>query len=30
MSASEYAAFVRAETEKFGTIVKQANIKAEN
>jgi hypothetical protein len=30
MSASEYAAFVRAETEKFGAIVKQANIKAEN
>jgi tripartite-type tricarboxylate transporter receptor subunit TctC len=30
MSAAEYAAFVRAETEKFGAIVKQANIKAEN
>jgi hypothetical protein len=30
MSASEYAAFVRAETKKFGAIVKQANIKAEN
>jgi hypothetical protein len=30
MSASEYAAFVRAETEKFGAIVRQANIKAEN
>ena len=30
MSASEYAAFVRAETEKFGAIVKQANIKSEN
>ena len=30
MSAPEYAAFVRAETEKFGAIVKQANIKAEN
>jgi tripartite-type tricarboxylate transporter receptor subunit TctC len=29
MSAAEYAAFVRAETEKFGAIVKQANIKAE-
>jgi len=29
MSAGEYAAFVRAETEKFGAIVKQANIKAE-
>jgi hypothetical protein len=26
MSASEYAAFARAETEKFGAIVKQANI----
>jgi tripartite-type tricarboxylate transporter receptor subunit TctC len=30
MSAAEYAAFVRAETEKFGAIVKQANIRAEN
>ena len=30
MSAAEYAAFVRAETEKFGAIVKQANIKVEN
>ncbi|MGB9369166.1 MAG: tripartite tricarboxylate transporter substrate binding protein [Xanthobacteraceae bacterium] len=30
MSAPEYAAFVRAETEKFGAIVKQVNIKAEN
>jgi len=30
MSAAEYAAFVRAETEKFGAIVRQANIKAEN
>ena len=30
MSAAEYTAFVRAETEKFGAIVKQANIKAEN
>jgi hypothetical protein len=30
MSASENAAFVRAETEKFGAIVKQANIKSEN
>ena len=30
MSAAEYAAFVRAETEKFGTIVTQANIKVEN
>jgi tripartite-type tricarboxylate transporter receptor subunit TctC len=29
MSAPDYAAFVRAETEKFGAIVKQANIKAE-
>ena len=29
MSAAEYTAFVRAETEKFGAIVKQANIKAE-
>jgi tripartite-type tricarboxylate transporter receptor subunit TctC len=29
MSAGDYAAFVRAETEKFGAIVKQANIKAE-
>src|SRR3954452_12283803 len=30
MSPAEYAAFVRSETEKFGTIVKQANIKVEN
>jgi len=30
MSAGEYATFVRAETEKFGAIVRQANIKAEN
>jgi tripartite-type tricarboxylate transporter receptor subunit TctC len=30
MSAADYQTFVRAETEKFGTIVKQANIKAEN
>jgi tripartite-type tricarboxylate transporter receptor subunit TctC len=30
MSAPDYQAFVRAETEKFGAIVKQANIKAEN
>jgi tripartite-type tricarboxylate transporter receptor subunit TctC len=29
MSASEYAAFVRSETEKFGKIVREANIKAE-
>src|SRR4051812_6114285 len=30
MSASEYAAFVRSETEKFGKIVREANIKVEN
>src|SRR3954449_3884235 len=30
MSAAEYAAFVRAETEKFGKIVRDANIKVEN
>jgi tripartite-type tricarboxylate transporter receptor subunit TctC len=30
MNAPEYAAFVRSETEKFGAIVKQANIKVEN
>jgi tripartite-type tricarboxylate transporter receptor subunit TctC len=30
MSAPEYRAFVRAEAEKFGAIVKQANIRAEN
>jgi tripartite-type tricarboxylate transporter receptor subunit TctC len=30
MSAPEYQVFVRSETEKFGAIVKQANIKAEN
>ena len=30
MSAGEYRAFVVAEAEKFGAIVKQANIKAEN
>ena len=30
MSAPEFQAFVAAEAEKFGTIVKQANIKAEN
>jgi tripartite-type tricarboxylate transporter receptor subunit TctC len=30
MSAPKYQAFVRAETEKFGKIVQQANIKAEN
>jgi tripartite-type tricarboxylate transporter receptor subunit TctC len=29
MSAGEYAAFVRAETEKFGKIVREANIKVE-
>jgi tripartite-type tricarboxylate transporter receptor subunit TctC len=29
MSAAEYAAFVRAETDKFGKIVREANIKAE-
>jgi tripartite-type tricarboxylate transporter receptor subunit TctC len=30
MNVAEYRAFVAAETEKFGAIVKQANIKAEN
>ena len=30
MSATEYTAFVRAETEKFGKIVREANIKVEN
>jgi len=30
MSAAEYTAFVRAETEKFGKIVREANIKVEN
>jgi tripartite-type tricarboxylate transporter receptor subunit TctC len=30
MSAAEYAAFVRSETEKFGKIVREANIKVEN
>ena len=30
MSAPQFQAFVRAEAEKFGAIVKQANIKAEN
>ena len=30
MSAPEYKAFVAAEAEKFGAIVKQANIRAEN
>ncbi|MEJ0077949.1 MAG: tripartite tricarboxylate transporter substrate binding protein [Alphaproteobacteria bacterium] len=30
MSASEYAAFVRSETEKFGKIVREANIRVEN
>jgi tripartite-type tricarboxylate transporter receptor subunit TctC len=30
MNAAEYRAFVASETEKFGAIVKQANIRAEN
>jgi tripartite-type tricarboxylate transporter receptor subunit TctC len=30
LSAAEYRAFVASETEKFGAIVKQANIRAEN
>src|SRR3954451_1723011 len=30
MSAAEYQAFVRAETEKFGKVVQQANIRMEN
>jgi len=30
MSAPEYRAFVAAEAEKFGAIVREANIKVEN
>jgi hypothetical protein len=30
MTAAQYRAFVAAETDKFGKIVAQANIKAEN
>jgi hypothetical protein len=30
LAPAEFRAFVKAETEKFGAIIQQANIKAEN